>query len=161
MRGSMIILGLMATLASCRTIDNAHRADRSIANVLPSAEQDKAAIIALEANWSRAFLTKDYALLDDFIAPEFKLVAWRTNKLGSTGRAGWMVNVRKWDFRAYQTKVLDVVVIEGTAVATVQGSWIVDEKGREIINNKFFLTDTWVRRNGRWQVVLRHSQTID
>ena len=47
----------------------------------------------------------------------------------------------------YEAKVLNVVVVGDTAVATLEARW----------RRKSFLTDTWARGHGRRQLIFRHS----
>jgi hypothetical protein len=47
----------------------------------------------------------------------------------------------------FEAKVVDVIVAGNTAVASIEARW----------RRESFLTDTWVKRNGQWQVIFRHS----
>lgn len=134
--------------------------DRSVAT-RSTEPADRAAIEAIEADWSRAFLARDYARIDQIVAPEYKLLGWRNGKLDVTPRSEWMANLRRFDFRAYETKLLDLVVVDDTAVATLSGNWTVGVGGKYRPNSRFLVTDTWVRRDGGWQIVLRNAQTLD
>ena len=54
-------------------------------------------------------------------------------------------------------RTLDVVAAGDTAVATVAGRWKVTLAGRGTRDENFIVSDTFVRRGGKWQVVYRHS----
>ena len=157
MRKSMIILAAFAALGGCgaaaRNVDQADLAQ-------PDVAADRAAIESLEADWTRAFLAKDYARIEQLVAPEFRLVGWGEGALRTTLRPAWMANVRMFDFKVYETKLLDVVVVDDTAVASVSGNWTVGIGDKVMPNDKFLVTDTWVRRGGRWQIILRNAQSI-
>lgn len=126
----------------------------------PSSAEDVATITALEDRWSRAFLTKDIAFLESIIAPEFEVHGWRGGQYLFTARPRWMEGARSWVFKEHPSQVLHVRVYGDTAVATVKGKLVADLNGRPLRNNLWVVTDTWVRRNGRWQVVFRYADTL-
>ena len=123
----------------------------------PALADDREEIRKLEARWGQAFLTGDRAFLRSILAPEFTLMRAENGRTLFTSRAQWMANLPLYTFHAYQVRVTDVVVAGRTAVATVEGRWKVTYKGRGTRDEPFILSDTWVKRNGRWQVVYRHS----
>jgi ketosteroid isomerase-like protein len=63
-------------------------------------------------------------------------------------------------FDEYETEVVDVVVAGNTGIATVVGHWRVRSPSGGGRNNRFILSDTWVKRNGRWAVAFRHATTV-
>ena len=102
----------------------------------------------LEEGWTTAFNNRDSRFMEQVMAPEYVL-ATSAGPQGATvtRREDWM---RVWlgqDRLHYDAKVLDVVVVGDTAVATLEARWRRDS----------FLTDTWARRHGRWQLIFRHS----
>jgi hypothetical protein len=117
-------------------------------------------IYELEMRWGQAFLGDDYEFIERIVAPEFRLVLHEDAPF-VVPREPWMANTRRWDFASFPIEVFDIVVTGDTAVAVVKGSWQVDADGQRIIDNEFFLTDTWVRRDDQWQVIRRHSQNLD
>ena len=102
----------------------------------------------LEEGWMTAFNNRDTRFIEQLMAPEYVLVSsGGTQGANTTRREDWM---RVWlgqERLPYKAKVLDVVVAGDTAVATLEASW----------RRESFLTDTWTRRNGRWQLIFRHS----
>lgn len=102
----------------------------------------------LEERWTTAFNDRDTRFMNQVLAPEYVLLAsGRAQGANITRRDDWM---RVWlgpKRLPYEAKVLDVVVAGDTAVATLEASWSRDS----------YLTDTWARRNGRWQLIFRHS----
>jgi ketosteroid isomerase-like protein len=102
----------------------------------------------LEDNWTAAFNARDPRFMEQVLAPEFTLVTF-DGPQGAvhTRREDW---IRVWlgsKRLPYEAKVVNVVVAGDTAVATLEAQW----------RRKSFLTDTWSRRQGRWQLVFRHS----
>jgi len=131
----------------------------SVAIATPAQADDATDISALEAEWSKAFLASDYAAIERIVAPEFKLFGLGPDgKVVFTLRANWMANAQRMTFKEYETKVIDVTSAGDAAVATIEGHWNVSMAGVGELNERFVLTDTWVKRNGAWQVVFRHAQ---
>lgn len=103
--------------------------------------------------WMEAGRRRDAAVLDQVLAAEFVLVAAR----GVIDRAAWLhaalheIAVRDFRYEDLQVRVYDQVAVMLTGwhqEATMAGrDW----------SGEFRMTDTWVWRDGRWQVVLRHS----
>lgn len=153
----VLFLAIAAT-ASCAAPSQARQA--AVASLRPSVAQDVATITALEDRWSRAFLNKDIAFLESIVAPEFEVHGWRGGRYAFTARDRWMQGARTWDFKEHPSQVLHVRVYGDTAVATVKGKLVADLSGRPLRNNEWVVTDTWLRRNGRWQVIFRYADTL-
>ena len=102
----------------------------------------------LEENWTAAFNNRDTRFMEEVLAPEYVLVsAGGPQGMNITRREDWM---RVWLDETqlpYEAKVLSVVVAGDTAVATLEARW----------RRESYLTDTWARRQGRWQLIFRHS----
>jgi ketosteroid isomerase-like protein len=102
----------------------------------------------LEDSWTTAFNGRDVQFMEQTIAPEYILVnSGGPRGANVTPREDWM---RVWlgpEQVPYEAKVLHVVVAGDTAVATLEARW----------RRNSYLTDTWVRRDGRWQLIHRHS----
>ena len=118
---------------------------------------DVSDIRALEERWGASFLTGDRAFLLGILAPEFKLMRAAEGKVLFTPRPSWLATLSNYTFHRFDLRVTDVVVAGDTAIATVEGGWKITYAGRGTREESFILSDTWVKRNGRWQVVYRHS----
>ncbi len=123
----------------------------------PAHADDAADIRALEERWGASFLNGDRAFLEGILAPEFKLMRAADEKVLFTPRASWLATLGNYKFHSFDVRVADVSVVGDTAVATIQGGWKISYTGRGTREEKFILSDTWVKRDGRWQVVYRHS----
>ena len=117
---------------------------------------EEQALINLQNEWMDAWRRLDYGRLEEILAPEFTLTSARSDRLGD--RAGWprlldQVRNESFGYSDFVVQVFGDASVEKsrlTQVATVGGQpW----------NDTFMLTDVWVRRDGRWQVVARHSST--
>jgi hypothetical protein len=107
-----------------------------------------AEISRLENDWVAAWNARNYAFMERILAPQFMLASSGGGQ-GTTlnNREGWLKNARSMAQLPFEAKVIDVVVAGNTAVATLEARW----------RRESFLTDTWVKRNGQWQVIFRHS----
>ena len=123
-----------------------------------AARADTAADIrAREAAWEKAFKTGNHAYLRSLLAPEFRLMRAENGRILMTSRAQWFDRLSSYTFHEFEARVVDVAAAGNTAVATVEGHWKVGIPGRGVREENFILSDTWVRRRGKWQVVYRHS----
>ncbi len=72
-----------------------------------------------------------------------------------------MRDVRIFEHQAFDAKVVEVATAGDTAVALVEGLWTVKRRpDRPAEAVRFLVTDTWVRRAGRWQVIYRYSHRL-
>ena len=113
-------------------------------------------LIDLQRDWMDAWRRDDRARLEEILAPEFTLTSARTDRL--VDRAEWLrlldtTRSESFEYSDFLVQVFgDAAVVKSrlTQVATVGGQpW----------NATFMVTDVWIRRDGRWQVVARHSST--
>ncbi len=103
--------------------------------------------------WMEATLRRDAAALDRFLADEFVLVAAR----GVLDKAAWLhATLHLVEGRAFRYEDPQVRVYGEVAVMLTGWHQEATMGGQEW-SGDFRMTDTWVRRDGRWQVVLRHS----
>ncbi len=121
-----------------------------------------AEIVKLEQQWGEAFVKHDFDFIERIVAPEYRLVvALKDGRYTITLRPEWMKNARVFRHEAFAVETVDVNVAGDTAVASAQGLWTVAfEPGKPAQPRRFFVTDTWVRRDGRWQVIQRHSHRL-
>ncbi len=114
-------------------------------------------LVALEHEWAQAVLENDMEKLERIVGQEYTLAA--NNFPGGRTRLSrqeWMATVSLYEVHSYDFGDILVHSYEGAAVvlasldlrASVQGE---DRSG------SFALTDVWVKREGRWQVVARSS----
>jgi len=120
---------------------------------MPNDEQE---LIDLQNDWMDAWQRQDRARLEEILAPEFTLTSARTDQL--VDRAEWLRlldTVRNESF-AYSDFRIDVF---GDAAVVRSRLSQVATVGDQRWDATFALTDVWIRRDGRWQVVARHSST--
>ncbi len=119
-------------------------------------------ITRLEAQWGEAFVKRDFGLIERIVAPEFRLVVARPDgRFSVTRRAEWMKNARAFVSHAFAVETVDVSQVGDTIVASARGSWTVTRRaGEKPRPTQFFVTDTWVKRSGKWQVIHRYSHRL-
>lgn len=116
----------------------------------------------LEQQWGEAFVKRDFAFIERIVAPEYRLVvAHPDGSVAIIRRKEWMKNSRDWTHQAFASEVVDVNRAGDTAVVSAQGLWTVTMRpGTAPQPIRFFVTDTWMRRHGQWQVVHRYSHRL-
>ncbi|MDB5492806.1 MAG: SnoaL 3 multi-domain protein [Phenylobacterium sp.] len=117
---------------------------------------DSDEIEALEHRFAEVILAKDMAQLETLLAPEYRLVGVRSTGTSDMPRDAWLAALPGMVFHRFELSVASVEVFGDTALAAVQGSWALDFNGRRI-DESFYVTDIWVRREGGWRIVRRHS----
>lgn len=132
-----------------------------LATASPAAVPDE--IARLETQWGEAFVKRDFAFIESIVAPEYRLVvAGPDGTFGVTRREPWMTNARAFTHHAFTVETVDVNRAGDTAVASARGVWTVTMRpGTPPRPIRFFVTDTWIRRDGRWQVIHRYSHRLD
>lgn len=103
--------------------------------------------------WMEATQRRDAAALDQFLADEFVLVAAR----GVIDKPAWLhATMHEVEARAFRYEDSQVRVYGEVAVMLTGWHQEATMAGREW-SGDFRITDIWVWRDGRWQVVARHS----
>ncbi len=113
-------------------------------------------LIDLQHAWMDAWVRDDRVTLEAILAPEFTLASARTNRL--VDRAGWLalLDTVKGESFTYDEVRVDLF---GDAAVVHSRSTQSARVGDQRWDGAFVLTDVWIRRDGRWQVVARHSST--
>ena len=113
----------------------------------------------LEAEWRDALLAKDEAALRRLIHPLYKLVGIRSTGSVAVNLEQWIAALRRMDIAALEVRVTDCVALDNVIVATVDAQWKVRYLGQPI-DERVLLTDVWVREDGTWRVLRRHSSPV-
>ena len=117
---------------------------------------DEQTLIDLQNAWMAAWQRLDYDRLEEILAPEFTLTSARSDRL--VDRAEWLRLLDQVRNESFEYTDFLVRVFGDAAVVTSRLSQVATV-GDQPWNETFMLTDVWVRRDGRWQVVARHSST--
>jgi ketosteroid isomerase-like protein len=110
-------------------------------------------LTTLYDQWMTAIQQLDFETLDRIIGPEYTYAA--TNH-GRLTRQQWWDTVPAYKIKSFELKAIDVREFGHAAVAVCQYAQEAIVRG-EPRSGEFLITDTWVKRDGRWQVVARSS----
>ena len=113
----------------------------------------------LEYQWRDALIAKDEASLRRLIHPQFRLVGIRSTGSVAVDLEQWIEALKRMDIASLEVRITECVALESTMVATVDAQWRVRYLG-QLIDERVLLTDVWVREDGRWQVLRRHSSPV-
>jgi hypothetical protein len=113
-------------------------------------------IEALEREWRDALCTKDMALLETLVHPDFTLIGTRSTGPFLMHREEWLDAIQRRDVADIELEVQNATVLDNVLVGTVQARWRVKYLNR-VIDDCVLLTDVWVFDEGRWRALRRHS----
>lgn len=104
--------------------------------------------------WMDAVRRKDFDALDQIVGAEFVLISAR---LGFVDRPGWLetakdYNIEEFEYIESQIHVYGDAVVVSNSRYRQNANW----RGQDL-SVPFYLTDVWLHRDDRWQVVSRHS----
>jgi hypothetical protein len=111
------------------------------------------AIRPIYDRWMEAVRDKNMSTLESIMATEYIYTA---TGQGRSTRRQWMDSVPVYDIISYELMDFDVLPLGDSAVCAVRYRQEARVRGVPR-SGEFLITDTWVRRDGRWQVVSRSS----
>jgi len=114
-------------------------------------------LVALEHEWAQAVLENDMEKLERIVGQEYTLAA--NNFPGGRTRLSrqeWMATVPVYEVHSYEFRDL-VVHSYGDAAVVLANLHLQGSVQGEDRSGSSALTDVWVKRDGRWQVVARSS----
>ena len=127
----------------------------------PAAAQEsvEAQLKRLEQQWMTAVKAQNIKTIENILAPEFTLtVAVEGEPLEVITRADYLEAckgfyvIHSYDFKEFLIRTYgDVAIVNSRYVQKAMLGGKADRSA------EFFLSDTWVKREGRWQVVARYS----
>lgn len=144
----------------------------ALATLLPACQSWKfdavRQVVDREHEWAESMQAHDFAALDDILAEEFRLTFVEAPDFIPPGappelpRQAWLDNTRQMTFGSIDMSNLNVY-FHGRNVATVRMDMTLEDWrfNGELIPPDYELTDIWVRRDGRWQVVNRVSEPVE
>ena len=110
-------------------------------------------LVALEHAWMEAVQRKDLVALDRIVAPEYSYTA---SGQGRWPRQRWMETVTVYDIHRFSFMDVDVRDYGEFAVVLARYRQEASVAGTQR-SGEFLITDVWVQRDERWQVVARSS----
>lgn len=113
-------------------------------------------IRSLECEWRDALLKRDADRLRALIHPQFVLIGTRSTGPFMINREEWLAAVQQREILSIDINIRDAVSFEEMMIGTIEARWKVKYLGGEI-EDCVLLTDVWVKEEGRWLAVRRHS----
>ena len=113
-------------------------------------------IEALEREWRDALCNKDMDQLRALVHPDFVLIGTRSTGPFMMHRDEWLDAIQRRDVFEIDVDVQDATVLPNVMIGTVHARWRLKYLGR-LIEDCVVLTDVWVKDDGRWQAIRRHS----
>jgi ketosteroid isomerase-like protein len=107
--------------------------------------------------WMGAVQRRDMATLERILGADYIYTA---SGQGRKARQGWLETVAVYDIQAFDFPRIDVRRYGDVAVVLCDYRQTGAVHG-EARSGEFLITDAWVRRDGRWQVVARSSIKAD
>lgn len=113
-------------------------------------------IAQLEREWRDALCSKDMARLHALVHKDFVLIGTRSTGPFMMTRDDWLDAIQRREVEAIDVEVQDATVLDDVMLGTVHARWRLKYLGR-VIEDCVVLTDVWVKEDGRWQAIRRHS----
>lgn len=118
---------------------------------------DKCSVIEdLERQWRDALCSKDMERLESLVHPDFVLIGTRSTGPFMMNRREWLDAIQRREVDAIDVEVQDATAVNDTMIGTIHARWRLKYLGR-MIEDCVVLTDVWVKDDGRWQAIRRHS----
>lgn len=127
--------------------------------IISASEQE---LLEAEREWVQIIMRKDKLAADRILADEFRLTGPELTRI-STGRAAtkelWMGTLDLLDVQSFDLSDAQITVYGSAAVVFIRATMDWSIQGRPL-PSRYRLTDLWVKRDGRWQVVTRISEPL-
>ena len=120
------------------------------------ADPNSKLIEKLETEWRDALCSKDMDRLQSLLHKDFVLIGTRSTGPFMMTRDEWLGAIQRRDVQDVDVKIHDSTVFEDVMIGTIQASWRLKYLGRTI-EDCVVLSDVWVKSDGRWQAIRRHS----
>jgi hypothetical protein len=118
---------------------------------------DSCEVIAeLEREWRDALCGKDMERLRSLMHPDFVLIGTRTAGPFLMHRDDWLDAIQRRDVETIEFDIRDATAFDNVMIGTVHARWRLKYLGRAI-EDCVLLTDVWVKEDGRWLAIRRHS----
>lgn len=110
----------------------------------------------LERDWRDALRTRDMDRLRQLLHPDFVLIGSRSTGPFMMGRDEWLDAIQRREVETIELQVRDATMLDQVMIGTVHARWRLKYLGR-VIEDCVLLTDVWVRDEGQWRAIRRHS----
>ena len=120
------------------------------------ADKNRQLIEKLENDWRDALCKRDMDRLQGLVHPDFVLIGTRSSGPFMMHRNEWLDAIQRRDVDSIELEVHDATALDQLMVGTIHAKWRVKYLGR-VIEDCVLLTDVWVKDDGNWRALRRHS----
>lgn len=120
------------------------------------ADKSCTVIEGLEREWRDALCRRDMERLQSLVHEDFVLIGTRSSGPFQMHRNDWLDAIQRREVDAIEIQVRDATTVGDVMIGTVHARWRLKYLGR-VIEDCVLLTDVWVKDDGRWQAIRRHS----
>ena len=120
------------------------------------ADKSCAVIEGLEREWRDALCGKNMERLRALVHEDFVLIGTRSSGPFQMHRDEWLDAIQRREVDGIELEVRDATNVGDVMIGTVHARWRLKYLGR-VIEDCVLLTDVWVKDDGRWQAIRRHS----
>ena len=120
------------------------------------ADKNRQLIEKLENDWRDALCKRDMDRLQGLVHPDFVLIGTRSSGPFMMHRNEWLDAIQRRDVDSIELEVHDATALDQVMVGTIHAKWRVKYLGR-VIDDCVLLTDVWVKDDGNWRALRRHS----
>ena len=120
------------------------------------ADKSCTVIEGLEREWRDALCKKDMEQLRSLVHEDFVLIGTRSSGPFQMHREEWLDAIQRREVDAIVIEVRDATTVGDVMIGTIHARWRLKYLGR-VIEDCVLLTDVWVKDDGRWQAIRRHS----
>ena len=113
-------------------------------------------IAGLEREWRDALCGKDMERLRSLMHRDFVLIGTRASGPFLMHREDWLDAIQRRDVETIEFDVRDATAFDNVMIGTVHARWRLKYLGR-VIEDCVLLTDVWVKEEGHWVAIRRHS----
>lgn len=154
-----LVLGLVMAMSVAAAAQSAKPAAKSLSKPAPPSQQAiEAYIIQCEREWAESVANGDATVIERILADDFIGV----DPEGTMYDKARMVADTRTAPKYFASNRLNAVKVRffGADTAVAQGSESWERKVGTPRYGKFVWTDTWIRRNGKWQIVAAEDLTV-
>jgi len=116
-------------------------------------------LLDIEHRWAKAFRTMDHDVFDNILAPEFRLSFVADPRAPRTvSREEWFAMLERMSMGNYEFLSAQETHFGNVGIVRLQcrfHDWTLDGKP---VPSDYVVTDVFIRRDNRWQVVNRISE---
>ena len=120
------------------------------------ADPNCAVVEGLEREWRDALCSRDMERLQSLVHKDFVLIGTRSTGPFMMSRDDWLDAIQRREVETIEFDVRDATAFDNVMIGTVHARWRLKYLGR-VIEDCVLLTDVWVKEDGRWLAIRRHS----